>query len=416
LRQIIFDHTALIVKPSATPMAASKIRFLFLSLGHFITHFLMLIFATVAALGLGREWELSYAELIPHATAGFIAFGLLAVPAGWLADRWSREGMMAVFFIGIGASAVYTSSVDTATGLAIGLTLIGSFAAIYHPVGLAMVVQDRISIGLRLAVNGVFGNLGVAFAALVSAYLIDRFGWRSAYLVPGLFTLLLGLLYLLFEHRQIRPEFRTRVVPGAPETSPSMPRALLRRVFVVILLTTALGGFVFQSTTFSLPKVFDERLAGFASSATELGAYSFLVFTIAAFAQLVVGYLVDHYALRRVFLAVASLQVLLFAAMMHLSGLSALLVSIGFMLVVFGEIPINDVLVGRVASGEWRSRAFALSYLVGFGVSALSLPLIAWVHGSWGFSVLFGLLAAAALLIFLVVLYLPQTETPPSLK
>jgi MFS family permease len=402
-------------------MAASKIRFLFLNLGHFVTHFLMLVFATVAALGLGQEWDMSYAELIPYATAGFIAFGLLAVPAGWLADRWSREGMMAVFFIGVGASAVYTSSVDTVFGLAIGLTLIGSFAAIYHPVGLALVVQDRARMGVPLAVNGVFGNLGVAFAALVSGYLIDSFGWRSAYLVPGLATLFLGLLYLLFERRQLRLEFRATVSPAtipavATETSPSLPPALLRRVFVIILLTTALGGFIFQSTTFSLPKVFDERLAGFASSATELGAYSFLVFTIAAFAQLVVGYLVDHYALRRVFLIVALLQVLLFVAMMQLSGLSALLVSIGFMLVVFGEIPINDVLVGRVASGEWRSRAFALSYLVGFGISALSLPLIAWIYGSWGFSMLFGLLAAAALLIFVVVLYLPQTETASSSK
>ena len=397
-------------------MAASKVRFLFLNLGHFVTHFLMLVFATVAALGLGQEWDMSYAELIPYATVGFIAFGLLAVPAGWLADRWSREGMMAVFFIGIGISAVYTSSVDTVSGLAVGLTLIGSFAAIYHPVGLAMVVQDRTNMGMPLAVNGVFGNLGVAFAALVSGYLIDRFGWRSAYLVPGLITLLLGLLYLLFERRQLRFEFRASVSAVATETSPSLPPVLLRRVFMVILLTTALGGFIFQSTTFSLPKVFDERLTGFASSVTELGAYSFLVFTIAAFAQLVVGYLVDHYALRRVFLIVAMLQVLLFAAMMQLSGLSALLVSIGFMLVVFGEIPINDVLIGRVASGEWRSRAFALSYLVGFGVSALSLPLIAWIHGSWGFSMLFGLLAGAALLIFVVVLYLPQTETPLSSK
>jgi MFS family permease len=397
-------------------MTASKIRFLFLNLGHFITHFLMLVFATVAALGLGREWDMTYAELIPYATSGFIAFGLFAVPAGWLADRWSREGMMTVFFIGIGASSVYTSTVDTVFGLAIGLTLIGSFAAIYHPVGLALVVQGRARMGLPLAINGVFGNLGVAFAALVSGYLIDRFGWRSAYLVPGFFTLALGMLYLLFERRQLRLEYRATVSLVVAETPPALPCAVLRRVFVIVLLTTALGGFIFQSTTFSPPKVFDERLAGFATSATELGAYSFLVFTVAAFAQLVVGYLVDRYALRRVLLVVALLQLLLFAAMIQLSGLAALLVAMGFMLAVFGEIPITDVLVGRVASGEWRSRAFALSYLVGFSVSALSLPLIAWVHGSWGFSVLFGLLACAALLIFIVALYLPQTETSPSSK
>jgi MFS family permease len=390
-------------------MTVSNIRFAFLNLGHFITHFLMLVFATVAALRLGEEWSMSYAELIPYATPGFIAFGLLALPAGWLADRWSREGMMVVFFIGIGVSAIYTSSVQTVTDMAIGLTLIGAFAAIYHPVGLALVVHNRVRMGVPLAINGVFGNLGVAFAALVSGYLIDHFGWRSTFFVPGVVTLVVGLLYLVFERRQLRPGVHVPDASALVGSEPSIPRQLVRRVFVIILLTTALGGLIFQSTTFSLPKVFDERLVGLASSATELGTYSFLVFAIAAFAQLVVGYLLDHFPLRRIFLVVALLQVVLFAAMMQLHGLPALLVAIGFMLVVFGEIPISDVLVGRVASGEWRSRAFALSYLVGFGVSALSLPLIGWVYGGWGFSFLFGLLAIAALLIFCIVLFLPKS-------
>ena len=78
-------------------MAVSRLRFAFLNFGHFITHFMMLVFATVAALRLGDEWNMSYGELIPYATPGFVAYGLLALPSGWLADRWSREGMMALF-------------------------------------------------------------------------------------------------------------------------------------------------------------------------------------------------------------------------------------------------------------------------------------------------------------------------------
>ena len=56
--------------------------------------------------------------------------------------------------------------------------------------------------------------------------------------------------------------------------------------------------------------------------------------------------------------------------MTHLSGIASLLAAIGFMLAVFGQIPINDVLLGRLARSEWRSRAFALRYIVTFSVSA----------------------------------------------
>ena len=91
-------------------MQRGQLNFLFLNVGHFLDHFFMLIFATVAALRLSNEWGLSYAELIPYATPGFIAFGLCAIPAGWLADKWSREGMMLIFFVGIGLSSLLALS------------------------------------------------------------------------------------------------------------------------------------------------------------------------------------------------------------------------------------------------------------------------------------------------------------------
>ena len=80
------------------------------------------------------------------------------------------------------------------------------------------------------------------------------------------------------------------------------------------------------------------------------------------------------------------------------------------MLAVFGQIPINDVLVGRMSRSEWRSRAYAIRYVVTFSVMASAVPLISWIHGTWGFSVLFGLLAAAAMLIFSAALLLPEFE------
>ncbi len=147
-----------------------------------------------------------------------------------------------------------------------------------------------------------------------------------------------------------------------------------------------------------------------AGSASLIGGYAFIVFAVAAFAQLVVGYLVDRHSVRVVFAFVAGLQAVFFAAMYQLTGVAALVVSIAFMLVVFGQIPINDVLVGRATKSAWRSRVFALRYVVTFSTAAAAVPLIAWIYARGGFSNLFLVLSAAAAAIFFAVLMLPRSR------
>jgi MFS family permease len=383
---------------------SKRANFLFLNVGHFYDHFFTLIFATAAALALTREWNLGYAELIPYATPGFIAFGLFTLPAGWLADKWSREGMMAVFFVGIGASAVATAFAQDPLQMALGLIAIGIFAAIYHPVGIALVVEGREKTGIALAVNGVFGNLGVASAALITGFLIDLIDWRWAFALPGLIALVSGLVYIAFIVRTRHA--RAAAAKKAVDTA-TLPRATAQRVFAIVLVATALGGLIFQSVTFAMPKILDERLADLARSATQVGWYTFLVFAIASMAQLLVGTLLDRYSARLVFAATSALQGILFWMMQGLEGGVALIAAVAFMFAVMGQIPITDVLVGRLARGPWRSRVYSVKYVVSFAVSATAVPLIAALYGFGGFDRLFVVLAASAALIFAVVLFLP---------
>src|SRR5690606_40206835 len=179
----------------ASAPTRDRIHFLFLNVGHFLDHLLTLVFATVAALALTREWGLSYSALIPYATPGFIAFGVFALPAGWLADKWSREGMMAVFFVGIGLASIAAGVARTPFEVGLGLFVIGVFAAIYHPVGLALLVEraSKTGTGMAIGINGVWGNLGVASAALITGFFIDNGGWGVAVLVPGGVWVLVGL-------------------------------------------------------------------------------------------------------------------------------------------------------------------------------------------------------------------------------
>ncbi len=397
-------------------MSRDRLNLGFLAAAHFLDHLFMLIFATVAALHLAHEWDMSYAALIPYATPGFVAFGVGAIVAGWIGDKWSRPGMITIFFIGIGASSILTALADSPFEIALGLLAVGVFAAIYHPVGIAMVIQGRRKTGIPIAVNGVFGNLGVAAAALLTGYLIDTGGWRSAFVVPGAVSIALGAAYaVLVWARQgsgaVAADNAAGAAGGVPAVdAPSIARSTFVRVLCIIVFTTAIGGLVFQSTTFALPKIFDERLGDLAGSATAVGGYAFLVFAIAAMAQLVVGYLVDRHSVRTVFAVVGGLQALFFALMYQLTGAAALVVSVAFMLVVFGQIPINDVLIGRITKSEWRSRVFALRYIVTFSVMASTLPVVAGIHASWGFGVLFVVMAVAACGVLAAALMLPRAE------
>lgn len=378
--------------------------------GHFFGHLFMLIFATVAALSLSQTWGMTYSEIIPYATPGFVAIGICAIPAGWLADKWSRKGMMVLFFVGIGVSSIFASFADTPLQIGIGLFAVGVFAAIYHPVGISLVVQGRKKTGMPLAVNGVFGNMGVASAALITGFLIDRTGWRSAFVWPGAISVLSGIAYagfLYLTRGSKATDTQNDVETRKASDAASMGRRLIGRVFAIIIFSTAIGGLIFQSTTFALPKMFDERLSDLALSATVVGRYAFIVFAFAAMGQLIVGYLMDRYSVRAVFSLVVAFQAVFFGIMPGLTGVRALLVAMAFMLLVFGQIPINDVLISRVIHSEWRSRAYAFRYIVTFSVSASSIPFIAWIHARWGFDTLFIVLSVAALVIFVSVLMLP---------
>jgi MFS family permease len=412
-------------------MNRDRLYFLLLNLGHFFDHLFMLIFATVAALALYREWGVGYAALLAYATPGFFAFGLCSLPAGWLADRWSRDGMMSVFFIGIGATAIATGFAETPLQIGAGLFVIGMFAAIYHPVGLAIVTMKWRNTGMRIAANGVWGNLGVACAALITGYLIDHGGWRTAFVLPGIFSIIVGLAYIALRWDGIRAEHTAPKAAGAADAAgiTASHRALLMRVSAIVFLTTAVSSIIFQSTTFALPKIFDERLQGLAVElstwadrigqpgqedvATVVGALAFVVFAVASMAQLVVGAMLDRFGPRPVFMSVAAIQIIFFSSMPGLTDGIALAVALGFMLGAFGQIPINDYMIGKMASGAFRARIYGVRYVVSFTVLAVSLPLIAFVYANWGFDTLFIILAGAALIILAAVTILPRRLPTP---
>lgn len=383
-------------------MNKPRLLVVFLNFGHLADHLAMLIFPT-AVLAMTTEFGLSYQEMLPLSFGGFLAFGAGSLPAGWLGDRWGRRPMMIVYFIGLGAMLVLAGFVTSPWEIAAALTLIGLFAAIYHPVGIALLVQGEVRVGRALGWNGVWGNLGLASAALFTGWLSSAVSWRAAFIMPGIAVIAAGIAFAVAVPH-IALAGRT-----AKAAAPPRPDPAARRVFALLTLATICSGVIFNATVIVMPKLFDERLTSLVHTTFGVGTLVAIVYAIAAMAQLLVGRLIDGRPLRTIFLPMAAVQIPLVLLGGSLGNWPMVAAATAMMFVVFGLIPINDAMVARYTSDAWRSRVYAVRYVVSFGASSMAVPLVAYLAPDrGGFLGLFAALAAIGLGTLGAALLFPQ--------
>lgn len=375
----------------------------FINAAHVIDHMFMLIFPA-AVLGMTEAFGLDYAQMIGLSLGGFVAFGACSLPAGWLGDHWSRRQMMLLFFFGIGAASIMTGLSTSTPMLVIGMTLVGVFAAIYHPVGTAMLVAYAQNRGREIGLNGMWGNLGVAFSALLTGFLVAHFGWRSAFILPGCVALFIGVLFAW--------KVQDEPIPQRAHTAPkghAGQRISMTMVFSVLALATATGGVVFNATTMTYPKLFQDRLHDLFASPETLGLVVSLAYAFGAVAQLTMGRLLDRYSLKWPFVILTLCQAPFLFGLAHIDGWPVMLLGAGFMFVVFGQVTVNDAMVANFVAPQWQSRVFALRYFLSFGASAAAIPLIAFIEPRQGLGGLYLILAGIAALTFVAALVFPRT-------
>jgi len=378
----------------------------FVNAAHFIDHYSMLIFAA-AVIVMGPALGMGYSELLPYATPGFIAFGAGSLVTGWLGDRWSRRHMMVIFFAGIGASMIAVGFVRTPLQLGAALLSIGIFASIYHPVGTAMIVSYADRLGREMGLNGVWGNLGVASSALATGVIGQYFGWRFAFIIPGIVTILLGIAFALSVVHEARTGTR-QAAAQARVARQDMWRVILALLIVVIAISTT-----FNAVTVALPKLFAERLADLTKSPALLGVIAACVYVFGAMTQYTIGKLLDRHSLKTVALPLSFMLAPFLYLAATLSNLPLILVSIGIVMGAFGQVTVNDAMVGKYTSEEWRSRAYAVRYFIGFTAAGASVGLVAWLYEQGGFVTMLHAFGALCLLVIAAAIILPAEIKVP---
>lgn len=369
----------------------------FSCIGHSFDHFLMLIYPT-AVLAMGAEFGRGYGELIVLMTPSVILFGLGAIPAGWLGDRWSARGTLIIMFFGLGAATLLTGFARTPLEIGLGLAAIGLFASIYHPVATAVVVRYAVRRGRALGINGIFGGLGMAIAPGVSGFLTSTFGWRAAFVVPGVVCLGVGAAFVWLV-REISPAApaTARAAAGTGNRRPVLP------IFAAIVLTGVCIGFLYQTETVVMPKVFEQRLTFLDGALSAVGIFAAAVFVAGAASQYVGGLLADRLSMKRLVLLALSLQVAIILGVSQAWDWPLFALAVLMVVFTLGLQPVMDSLIAHYVPASWHARAYGARFLSAIVVSALSVPAVGWVFEAtggfeWLFLGLVGVAGAGALM------------------
>jgi MFS family permease len=370
-------------------MDGSRRQRLFINAAHFIDHYVILIFPTVV-IGLESELRRSYSDLIALSTACFVAFGLFSLPWGWIADHWSRRKLMAIFFLGCAVALGAAAVAPNMAWLAVALLALGIFAAIYHPVGIPVLISNARDRGRDLATNGVFGNLGVALAPGITAAVAATMGWRAAFVLPAVVSAAIGIAYLVMTDE--RRDRQAGPMKGADVPLAFYVAAAMFGAFAVISFA---GGLVFNIITVAIPKVVDERLAQDIPLAL-IGSVATFVLLFGGAAQLTVGRLVSIYPPHLLFVAIGVIQMFGLAWATFAAGpalIAALAIAVAG---IYAQVTVGDVVIARYTADSWRGRIYAVRFFLAFISSGAAIAIIAALHGRGGFFLVLALTAACA--------------------
>lgn len=354
----------------------------FINTAHYFTHYSLLILATAVLAMVQQAPDIfgnSYGPILTLGTGMFVLYGLGSLPMGWLAERFGRKAMMVAYFFGSGGFMALAGLSTSPWMIAVSLALMGAFSAIYHPIGTAMLVEaagDRV--GRSVGINGVFGNVGVACAPVVTAFLAAGMGWRWAFLVPGLLCIVAGLLYIR------EPDFDSHTAKKAQKPFTPIPPAVVRRAVIVLMSIAAVSGLVFNAFTLLLPKLMEERLANSPDLLPVVGMLAFLATICGGLTQFTVGHLIDRNTLKTVFMPLALLLVPALLALSFLQGWLVLPVAGVVAASIFGQVTVNETMTARYIAPALRAKLYSIRFTVGFLGAAIASPLVGFLHEATG--------------------------------
>jgi len=393
---------------TASQMDSRELRVMFATCyGHFMSHFNMLVFPAVI-LPLAGRLKMDMAYVLDLSFWMYLLFGVTALPWGMIADRWGARPLFLIFYIGAGISGLgAAASIDHPERLSIALAMLGFFSGIYHPIGLGMISKEIKRISLGMAYNGMFGNLGLAMAPLLTGIVNWIWGPRAAFLVLGALNLLgVGLISIL-----PRAKIHSSDPKGSEEENG------LLGAFLILLVAMMLGGVVYRGATVILPAYFELKtpvIFQWLNSTIGIGLSRNLVATTVTSFIFIVGMLgqytggrtAERFNLGICYLIFHAITIPAAFLMASTTDLPLVLLTVIYFFFLLGMQPIENTLVARFTPNKLRHSAFGSKFVLTFGVGALAVKMIKTIETTFGIETVFYALGMVSVVLVAVIVIL----------
>lgn len=381
--------------------------------GHFISHFNMLVFPALL-LPLSASLGLDLAQTLSLSLWQYLLFGVSALPWGLASDRFGAKPVLMLFFLGAGGFGLAAAFwVDTSWALSLCLAGVGLFSGAYHPAGLGLVARGVKRISLGMAYNGIFGNLGLGAAPLVTGLAYWLWGTAAAFMVMAGLNLA-GFVLMAF----IKVEEPARQTGSKAKST----RGLLGP-FLILLAATTMAGFTYRGMTVTLPAYLELQVpqilawlqawvSGAVSGNLAATITTSAIFTLGGFAQFGGGWVGERVDPRWGYFAFHAITAPAAFLMAWASDLPLVAAALVYTFFQLGSQPLENTLISRFSPPAMQHTAYGVKFVLTFGVGALSVELAGLVEKTWGLASVYTGIGMVALCILACILLLIWRTQP----
>ena len=345
------------------------------------------------------EFTLDYTRAAFVISAFSVPYGFAQLPSGWLADRFGARRMACVGISGVAFAGLLVGLSTQYVLLLVALGLMGALGGGYHPSAPALIsaAVEPERRGSALGLHMIGGSVAYFAAPLVAAGIAVALGWRSAFIILAIPSIIFGFVF----YRVLGRREKAAAGQVAVQDSQAVDEAPVNwpRLVTFIVLSCSTAAIVLSVFSF-IPLYLVDRYHYAEHSAAAVVS---LFYSTGLWAAVAGGYAADRLGNIRVVAIVALLAgpavVLLGSGGSDVLVL-ALLLCLGIAL--YARAPASESFILSQSPSRHRSTVLGFYFFGGMEGSGVLAPVVGYLIDRFGFSIAYTVSGVAMIVIALV--------------